>query len=130
MNGKASSGMTGMATRVGLRPVRVELQNPGPNVPDGDGGFTQTWADCAPPFMFAHIETPVARGADEEQDASAVTTIARRIVNLPYHPQITTHSRILFTDRTGLARTLTVDAVNDIEERGVELELTCKEVVR
>jgi head-tail adaptor len=130
MNGKASSGMIGMQTRVGLRQVRVQLQNPGPNVPDGDGGYTQTWNDCAPPFLFAHIETPVSHSADEEQAANAVTTIVRRIVNLPFHPQVSTHTRILFTDRRGILRTLTVDAVNDIEERNVELELTCKEVVR
>ena len=27
----------------------VLFQNPGPPVPDGDGGFTQSWIDLVPP---------------------------------------------------------------------------------
>ena len=39
---------------------RVLFQNPGPAVPDGDGGYTQSWIDLVPPTWQVSIEPATA----------------------------------------------------------------------
>lgn len=108
---------------VGARPHRITLQNPGTAVPDGDGGFTQTWTDLTPASMFAKIAPATARDL-ERVAAGTVLSTATHIVTLPYHPQITTLTRITFNGRN-----LSVTGVSNPDERNVELILTAVEVV-
>jgi len=119
--GKSTAGIIGTQPRISARQCRVNLQNPGPNVPDGDGGYTQTWVDLSPPNAWVHIETALREG--EREAASAVITTVRRTVRMPFHPQVTSQTRILY-----LGRILHVDKVENVEERNVELVLTCEEV--
>lgn len=115
--------MIGLQTSVANRPHRMLFQNPGPPVPNGDGGFTQSWVDCAPPALFVEIKPATA--ADLE-DVAAGTVIAKAtsVIKGPFHPQITTKSRGVFNGRI-----FNVVGPSNIEERGGEMVLVCVEVV-
>lgn len=87
---------------------RVLLQNPGPSIPDpdGGGGYTQSWADLEPPTLQVAIE-PATQQRLEAVGAGTVIAQATHIISAPYHPGITTKTRIVFDGRrfnvTGLA---------------------------
>ena len=82
----------------GRRGQRVQVQNPSAPVPDGGGGYTQTWADAAPPTLWVSVET--ATGRDLERWAHATVTAGRSlVVTGPYHAEITTHTRLLLEGR-------------------------------
>jgi SPP1 family predicted phage head-tail adaptor len=116
------SGLIGITTRTSARQCRVQIQNPGPRVPDGEGGTIPSWVDCQPAFMWAHIETALREGEREAADTT-VTTV-KRTVHLPYHPQVTTKTRLLYNGRI-----LNVDRVDNMNERNATLDLTCQEVM-
>lgn len=117
-------GTIGAATAVADRPHRVTLQNPGPAVPDGSGGSIPTWTDLNPPALSVKIKPATA--ADLERVAvGTVLSTATYLVTGPYHPQVTTQTRILFNGRQ-----FSVTGVADPEERHVELVLVCVEGVR
>lgn len=107
---------------VGDRPHRITLQNPGPAVPDGDGNYTQTWSDLAPASVSAAIE-PATASKLERISAGTVSASATHIVTIPYHPQVTTRTRLLIPG----ARVLNVTGLMDPDERHVDLILTCEE---
>ena len=111
-----------MTTPAGQRPHRVLLQNPGLPVPDGEGGYTQSWVDLAPPSLSVSIE-PATGGDVARLAAGTVITSTSRLVTAPYHPQVTTKTRIVFG-----ARLLHVTGMQDPGERHVELLLLCEEV--
>lgn len=113
----------GMRTAVGDRPHRISLQNPGPNVPDGEGGSTQTWFDLTPPAVYAKI-APATQADLERVTAGTVLSTATQVVTMPYHPGVTTQTRIIFDGRL-----LYVKGVANPEERNIELILLCTEVV-
>lgn len=108
---------------VGDRPHRVTLQNPGPAVPDGRGGSIPNWVDLNPPAL--NVKIAPATAADLERVAAGtVLAKATHIVTGPYHPQVTTQTRVLYNGRQ-----FSVTGVSDPEERHVELVLVCVEVV-
>ncbi len=108
-------------TSVGNRPHRVTLQNPGPPVPNGDGGFTQSWTDLTPPAV--NVEIKPATQEDLEQAAAGTSiTKATHIVTGPFHPGVTTDTRVLFNGRE-----LHVNSVQDPQARHVEMILICTE---
>jgi SPP1 family predicted phage head-tail adaptor len=115
--------MIGMTTSVGARPHRVTFQNPGPAVPNDDGGFSQSWIDLAPPALSVSIE-PATAADLERLAAGTVVSQATHIVRGPYHPQVTTKTRILFNGRV-----FSVKGASDPEERHVEGVWLCTEVV-
>jgi head-tail adaptor len=117
--------LIGNRTSIALRQLRVRLQRPGPRTPDGDGGYVEAWIDLDPPEMFAHVR-PIT-GRDLETVASNV--VQARLthkVELPFHPGVTTETRVLVPGR---AQPLAVVAVASPDERGVDLDLLCAEVV-
>lgn len=117
--------MTTLASRTSIadKPHRVLLQNPGAPVPDGKGGFTQSWTDLLPPTMQTKIAPATA--ADLERVASGtVISTATHIVTMSYHPQVATKTRLIFDGRT-----FHVTGVANPEERKVDTILICKEVV-
>jgi len=115
--------MIGPTTNVADRPHRVTLQNPGPAVPDGEGDTIPSWTDLNPPALSMKIAAATA--ADLERvTAGTVLATATHIVTGPFHPQITTQTRILFNGRS-----FSVTGVSNPEERNVELVLVCVEVV-
>jgi len=108
---------------VAERPHRVTLQNPGPAVPDGDGGFTQTWTDLVPPALYVKIAPATAREV-ERLAAGTVLATATHIVTGPYHAGVTTKTRIVFNGRV-----FSVTGVANPDERNVETIAICAEVV-
>jgi head-tail adaptor len=101
----------------------VTLQNPGPAVPDGDGGFTQSWTDLTPAAVSAKIAPATA--ADLERLVSGtVLATATHIVTMPYHPGVVIASRVLFNGRQ-----FSVTGVANPEERNVETIAVCVEIV-
>lgn len=110
-------------TNVAARPHRVTLQNPGPAIPDGDGGYTQLWADLVPPALNVSIAPATARDL-ERATAGTVLSTASHIVRGPFHPQVTTKTRLLFNGRI-----FNVVGDQNLEERSGEMVLVCVEVV-
>jgi SPP1 family predicted phage head-tail adaptor len=111
-----------MATRGQKRHV-VTLENPGPPVSDGSGGFTESWTPLSPPTMRAEIKPATARDL-ERVVANAVESTASHLVTMDYHRGITTETRITFGTRV-----FTMDGVQNPEERNITLVLACTEVV-
>jgi head-tail adaptor len=113
-----------MATSVAAKRHRVFLQNPGATVPDGDGGYVSTWIDLDPPFMSASLTAPEAVDLERFQANTTIASTSRR-VDMSYHPQITTKTRMVLNGRT-----LSVVGVNDPDELHARLVLLCVEVVQ
>jgi head-tail adaptor len=105
----------------------VILENP-TQVADGDGGYVETWVALNP--REAHVDIHAAPGRTGERRI-ANTTVAQGTheVIMRFHPQVTTRTRISWTDRAGTVRRINVVDVNDLDEMGVELRLTCVEVI-
>jgi head-tail adaptor len=100
----------------------VTLEQPGPSVPDGEGGFTQSWDALDPSPVKASIVPPTVRNA-ERFGASTVITSHSRIVTCWYHPGITTKTRLTFRGRV-----MDVLGVVNPEERNELTVLLCNEV--
>jgi SPP1 family predicted phage head-tail adaptor len=102
---------------------RVTLEAPGDPVPDGDGGYTATWAPLDPPDWDCAIH-PASRRALESIGAGTVTAQATHVVTGRYHPGITSTTRLTFGTRT-----LEVVYVANRDERAIETDLVCVEHV-
>jgi hypothetical protein len=104
------------------------LSTPGPPVPDGDGGFTQTSIPLDPPVWRFAIEKASVRSA-ERHFAATVIAQAAYILTGRFHPGITTQTRIAWVDRAGATHTANVLDVDDTEGAGVETVVAVSEVV-
>jgi SPP1 family predicted phage head-tail adaptor len=116
--------MIGPKNGIGERPHRVTLQNPGPPVADGHGGFTQSYTDLTPAAMSARI-APATAADLERIGGGTVLSAATYVVALPYHPDVTTKTRILYNGRTFI-----VTGVSTPEERQQETIALVTEVVK
>lgn|SRR5262245_37096726 len=115
--------LIGSTTPISLRPHRVRFQQPdGAPVPNGDGGFTQEWADIPPP-AFARI-SPATPGLMERIASDTTSTTATHVVTVPWRPGITTRMRLL---REAQATPLFIVGVLDPDDRHVDLLLACAE---
>src|SRR5262245_2478930 len=110
----------------GQRPHRVTFQTPGDPVPDGSGGYVEGWTDLDPPQMFVRIQ-PASVADMERITSGTVIGSASHLVTGPYHPGVTTQSRIVWRDIAGKSRTFTVAGVVNPEERCIDTVLLCKE---
>jgi SPP1 family predicted phage head-tail adaptor len=115
--------MIGPKSNIAPRVHRVTLQNPGPAIPNGDGGYTQTWTDLAPASMNVSIERASVENL-ERMAAGTLIASATHIIEGPYHPQVTTQTRVLFNGRS-----FSVKAVQNRDEINVDLRLACEEVI-
>lgn len=115
----------GPTVPIGRRQKRVVLQNPGPDVADGAGGFTQSWIDLPPP-ADVRIE-PASAAALERVAAGGATVLASasHLVSLPYRGGVSTATRLIVDGRV-----LHVSSVRDPDERHVDLILVCEERVQ
>lgn len=104
------------------------LSNPGTPVPDGDGGFTQTYTPLDPPTWRFAMQVASVRAA-ERHFAATVTAHASYIFSGRYHPGITTKTRIVWTDRSGEVHTGNVLDVDDTEGAGVETVVLVTEIM-
>ena len=117
--------MIGLAkTSIADRPHRIRLQNPaGAPVSDGDGGYTQGWTDLAPAEVFGKIAPATAQDL-ERLAAGTVISTATHLATFPWHPQVTTATRLVFGTRV-----FSVTGVSDPEERHVETICVCVELL-
>lgn len=74
---------------------RVLFQNPGPPVPDGDGGYSQSWVDLTPPTWKVAI-APATADDLERVAAGTVLSSASYLVTGPFHSGVTTAARMVF----------------------------------
>jgi SPP1 family predicted phage head-tail adaptor len=104
---------------IGLRRHRVDVSNP-TRTADGDGGYTDSWSAASPASMWARIE-PATASVIERVVGNTIEAPISHIVTMPYHPGITTKSR-LSKDGTYYS----VRGVQDVDLRHVELVLACE----
>lgn len=108
---------------VGTYRHRVTLWVPGDPVSDPDGGYSTTPVPLTPPDWDCSIAPATARTL-EAIGAGAVLAQATHVVKGRYHPGITTETIVTFQGRT-----LSVLFVANRDERGIETDLICAEVV-
>jgi len=120
--------MIGLSVPIALRPHRVTLQNPGEPIPDGSGGYTEGWTDLNPPTLDVRI-SPATAADLERVAAGTITASASHLIVGPFHPDVTTRTRLLFTDIHGASHTYQVTGVSNRELRDAEMTLVCEERV-
>lgn len=106
----------------GLRHL-VSLEAPDTTAMSPDASYTQTWAPLDPPTWYCAI-APATSGAMERLGAGTTSSQATHILTGRHHPGLTTQARVLFEGRT-----LNVLFVSNREERGMQTDLVCGEVV-
>jgi head-tail adaptor len=110
-----------MAASRGQKRHKITLQNPGPAVPDGEGGFTFV------PVMFATRMariTPATTRDLERVTSGTVQSSASHLVEFDYLAGVTTKTEIVFKTRV-----FTVEGITNPEEKNVTLICICSEVV-
>lgn len=104
----------------GVRRHRVTLKNLGAPALDGEGGYQQALVPLTPSDLLVAIESP--GGDDERLAPGTVVTASTRIVTGPFHPQVSTATVLEFKGRA-----LHVVGVVNVDERDVQMVLTCEE---
>jgi SPP1 family predicted phage head-tail adaptor len=89
------------------------------------GGFDQSWE------VFASVRALVRPLSGREQHfASQTYPTANLMVELRYYPGITSKMRVKFVPSTGATpRYLAIEFVQNVNERNVDMMLTCTEKV-
>lgn len=105
-------------------PTLVVFQDPSPALPDGAGGYTQTWTDI-PPGTWKVSVRPAAAADLERVGAGTVTTQGAALVRGHYHAGVTTKSRMLYNGKTW-----SITGVGYVNTLPPAMELTVVEQVR
>jgi len=103
----------------------VTVENPGPQVPDGEGGYTQSYVKDKP--WRAAIQKATVR-LSESRFSSTVLAHATHILIGRYHKGISTHSRLTWTDFGKRVHVANVLDVNDLDGAGVESDVLVSEI--
>jgi hypothetical protein len=119
----------GPLINIGERPRRLQLDGPGKPVPDGDGGYTTTFAPLDPPMVSAKVEPATTRSLERVAAGSVVVSTATHVITMPFHPGVTTQTRITWTDDANRPHTANVTSVNNVDERCHTLILAAAEMV-
>jgi head-tail adaptor len=107
---------------------RVTLENPGEPVPDGEGGYIETWSVVGQSRMPAAIEPATVR-AMERLGPGTVTATASHLVTIRYVTGVTTKTRVTFHDDVEGDRVLAVAGRHNPQEKHWALTLFCTEAV-
>jgi head-tail adaptor len=102
---------------IGQMQQLVTFEAPGAPVPDGEGGYTETWAPLDPPTWYVRVRPATARDA-ERVTAGTVITHVSHIVHGRWHPGVTTRTRMRCKGHV-----YQVTSVVNLEERDREMEL-------
>jgi len=91
--------------------------------PDGDGGITENWIDLDPATWDVAILPATVR--DLERDtAGTIVAAATHIVRGRYRGDVHIDGRMLYQGRE-----FRITGVNNLEERGITMELFCIETL-
>lgn len=113
----------------GERRHHVTLQGPGETVPDGEGGWTTVTGPLDPPDWWCSITRASVRDLEGVTSGPPLTS-ATYLLEGDYHPGVTLQTQIILTPPAPApARTFYVADVINVEERSVDLQLLCHEVV-
>jgi len=107
--------------------VTVEAPSGAP-IPDGDGQFTQAYAELDPPTWPCKITAASAQDM-KRAIVGTIQSTETLVLSGPFHPGITTTTRISWTDAAGRSRTANVKGVTNPDGICVETVLQCVEVV-
>ena len=107
----------------GRRDKRVHLEQPGADVPDGEGGYIEGYAPLDPADVFANISP--ASASDLER-AAVGTTIAQatHVITMLYHPGVSIETRITYNGRK-----FEVTGVRNPDEANRELIIVAQELL-
>jgi len=100
---------------------KVVLENPGASVPDGNGGFTEGWDLVA--TLWGRV-SPASAAELRQVVAGTVTALLPYLVVVPFVPGVTTQTRVTYQGRF-----FAVQAVRNVDEKNIRLEIICEERV-
>jgi hypothetical protein len=113
---------------LGTYDKRVTFENPGPAVPDGDGGYTEGWVPLTPAGWKVRI-TPATAADLERTAAGSVVSMASHVVEGAWHPGVTTETRMVWIDRARVSHVFSIVGKVNLEMRSVVMVLGAVEVV-
>jgi head-tail adaptor len=108
----------------GAYPHLVTVQNPGAPVPDGDGGYTQTWTDGTPATWHVSI-VPATQADLERLAAGTVISSASHVVRGDFRPDVTTLTRLTLG-----AQVFAITGTVNVDLRSVDMLCGAVEVVQ
>jgi SPP1 family predicted phage head-tail adaptor len=106
---------------IGARRHLVRLDTPNTPVPDGQGGYTQSWTTLG--TAYAEIQ-PATTATLERLGANTVTANATHTVRMPWRTGVTTTTRVVFGTRE-----FAITGLSNPDERNIDLMLICTERV-
>lgn len=86
-------------------------------VPDGEGGYTETWTPLQPAQWFVRIRPATPKDA-EHLTAGTVITHVSHLVHGRFHPGVSTRTRM-----TANGQVYQITSVGNVDARGLEMEL-------
>ena len=111
----------------GARDRYVTLADP-VLVPDGGGGYTETWVPLDPPAMWVHMNPATPQDA-ERSGSGSVLILYTYIFDMLYHAGISPNTRIAYQDPDKGLRTFQVTSVRNPDEQRRELIVVAQELV-
>ena len=105
----------------GRRQHAVTLENPGGSVPGGGGGYIEGWELLQ--TVWGSV-TPASAADLPRVVAGPVTALLPYLIVVPFVAGVTTQTRVTFDGRT-----FAIQAVRNVEERNIQLEIVCEERV-
>lgn len=106
--------------RIGGLRHQVSLETP-TRVADGQGGFTESFAVTSPSPVWSEIE-PATPSKMERLVGNSIQGTITHLITLRYHAGVTTKTRVTFGSRRFYVR-----GIQNVEERGQWLRLSCEE---
>ena len=113
---------------VGVRPHRIRIEIPGDEIPDGEGGFVLAWTPANPPAIFVQI-VPATTRELERLGASSLLAVVSHLITAPFHPQISTTSRLRFLDLQKFDHLFEVASVIQHDYRNATITIAANEVL-
>ena len=121
--------MTVTVLPIGELRQNASLTGPGVPTPDGDGGYTYTYAPLNPAQWRCAISKVTVKNSERFFSATIIAK-ATHIVTGRYHPGINAKTRITWVDYGGVTHVGNVLVTDDTEGAGVETVALVSEIVQ